>query len=141
MAVLRRVVELGVDHIDTAHFYGPANELIREAVRPEDDVLIASEAGADPDPGTPVPLRLAQRPEQLRAGVEATLVGLGRIPLVNLRRTDAGSGLRAEGGQVVGLDDQFATAVVLRDEGEIGAVLDDEALDAIPTRSANLDLG
>ncbi|HEX6344981.1 aldo/keto reductase [Umezawaea sp.] len=124
VAVLRRVVELGVDHIDTAHFYGPANELIREAVRPEDDVLIASKVGADPDPGAPVPLRLAQRPEQLRASVEANLVGLGldRIPLVNLRRTDAGPGLRAEGDQVVDLDDQLATMVALRDEGKIGAI-------------------
>jgi len=36
VAVLRRAVELGVDHIDTAQFYGPnvANELIREALQP-----------------------------------------------------------------------------------------------------------
>ena len=36
LAVLRRAVELGVDHIDTAQFYGPdvANQLIREALHP-----------------------------------------------------------------------------------------------------------
>src|ERR1022692_3037288 len=36
LAVLRRAVELGVDHIDTSQFYGPdvANELIREALYP-----------------------------------------------------------------------------------------------------------
>src|SRR5580693_10721313 len=36
MAVLRRAVELGVDHIDTAQYYGPgvANELIRTALHP-----------------------------------------------------------------------------------------------------------
>ncbi len=36
IAVLRRAVELGVDHIDTAQFYGPdvANALIREALHP-----------------------------------------------------------------------------------------------------------
>ena len=35
-AVLRRAVELGVDHIDTAQFYGPdvVNHLIREALHP-----------------------------------------------------------------------------------------------------------
>ncbi|PRY34765.1 aldo/keto reductase [Umezawaea tangerina] len=124
VAMLRRVVELGVDHIDTAEFYGPANEFIREAIRPEDGVLVASKVGADPDPGAPVPLRLAQRPEELRASVEANLKSLGmdRIPLVNLRRTDAGPGVRAKGDQVVDLDDQLATMVALRDEGKIGAI-------------------
>ena len=36
IAVLRRAVELGVDHIDTAQYYGPAvaNELIRAALSP-----------------------------------------------------------------------------------------------------------
>ncbi len=36
VAVVRRAVELGVDHIDTAQFYGPdvANELLREALYP-----------------------------------------------------------------------------------------------------------
>jgi aryl-alcohol dehydrogenase-like predicted oxidoreductase len=124
IAMLRRVVELGVDHIDTAHFYGPANDLLREAIRPQDDVLIAGKVGADPDPGAPVPLRLAQRPEQLRASVEDNLKGLGldSIPLVNLRRTDVGPGLRATGDQLVDLDDQLATMVALRDEGKIGAI-------------------
>ena len=36
LAVLRRAVELGVDHIDTSQFYGPdvVNALIREALHP-----------------------------------------------------------------------------------------------------------
>ncbi|MEW1688562.1 aldo/keto reductase [Streptomyces sp. NPDC091265] len=126
LALLRRAVELGVDHIDTAQFYGDGfvNGLIREAIHPEDGVLVASKVGADADPGGPIPLRLAQRPEQLRASVEDNLVSLGvdRIPLVNLRRTDAGPGLRAEGDQVVGIDDQLAVMVAMRDEGKIGAI-------------------
>ncbi|WNV86553.1 aldo/keto reductase [Umezawaea sp. Da 62-37] len=124
IAMLRRVVELGVDHIDTAEFYGPANDLIREAIRPEDGVLVASKVGADPDPVGPVPLRLAQRPEQLRASVEVNLksLGLDAIPLVNLRRTDTGPGVRAAGDQLVDLDDQLATMVELRDEGKIGVI-------------------
>src|SRR5690606_9325771 len=104
VALLRRCVELGIDHIDTAQFYGNGfvNDLIREAVRPEDDVVVVSKVGAEPDPGGPLPLRLAQRPEQLRAAVEDNLrtLGMERIPLVNLRRTDSGPGLRAQGDQI-----------------------------------------
>nr|WSZ12155.1 aldo/keto reductase [Streptomyces canus] len=126
ITVLRRCIELGTDHIDTAQFYGHGfvNEAIREAVRPEDDVMVVSKVGAEPDPDGPLPLRLAQRPEQLRAGVEDNLatLGLEQIPLVNLRRTDTGPGLRAAGDQLVALDDQLAVMIALRDEGKIGAI-------------------
>jgi len=126
VALLRRAVELGVDHIDTAQFYGDGlvNGLIREAVRPEDGVTVVSKVGADPNPGGPIPLRPAQRPEQLRASVEDNLIGLGveQIPVVNLRRLDTGPGLRAEGDQVVDLDDQLAVMTALRAEGKIGAI-------------------
>lgn len=126
VALLRRAFDLGVDHVDTAQFYGNGfvNEIIREAVRAGDDVLVASKVGADPDPGGPIPLRLAQRPEQLRASVEDNLrtLGLDRIPLVNLRRTDRRPGVVAEGDQLVALDDQLAVMTALRDEGKIGAI-------------------
>ncbi|GAA2065016.1 aldo/keto reductase [Streptomyces albiaxialis] len=124
--LLRRCIELGVDHIDTAQFYGHGfvNEAIREAVRSQDDVLVATKVGAEPDPEGPLPLRLAQRPEQLRAAVEDNLTTLKteQLPLVNLRRTDTGPGLRAEGDQLVPLDDQLAELTALRDEGKIGAL-------------------
>ncbi|MFG2673478.1 MULTISPECIES: aldo/keto reductase [unclassified Streptomyces] len=126
ITLLRRSVELGIDHVDTAHFYGTGfvNEVIAAALRPEDDVLVVSKVGAEPAAGGPVPLRLAQRPEQLRAGVEDNLksLGLEQIPLVNLRRADHGPGLRAEGDQIVDLDDQLAVMADLRDEGKIGAI-------------------
>lgn len=126
LAVLRRAVDLGVDHIDTAQFYGNGfvNDVIREALRPEDGVLVASKVGATPDPGGPYPMRPAQRPEELRADVEDNLASLGveQIPLVNLRRLDTGPGLRAEGEQVVDIDDQIAVMTALRDEGKIGAI-------------------
>ncbi|GAB2804183.1 aldo/keto reductase [Streptomyces daliensis] len=126
VAILRRAVELGVDHIDTAQFYGDGfvNDVIREAIGPEDGVLVVSKVGADPNPGGPVPLRPAQRPEELRASVEDNLtsLGLAQIPLVNLRRLDTGPGLRAEGDQAVDLDDQLAVMTALRDEGKIGAI-------------------
>ncbi|MEV8438602.1 aldo/keto reductase [Actinosynnema sp. NPDC051121] len=126
VALLRRAVELGVDHVDTAEFYGAGfvNEVIREALRGEDGVLVVTKVGAEPDPGGPLPLRLAQRPEQLRAGVEANLRSLGvdRLDVVNLRRLDTGPGLRPEGDQVVDPDDQLAVLTALRDEGKIGAI-------------------
>ncbi|MGW4982886.1 aldo/keto reductase [Streptomyces mirabilis] len=124
--LLCRAVELGVDHVDTAEFYGFgfANDVIRETLRPEDGVLVVTKVGADPNPGGRLPLRLAQRPEQLRASVEDNLRSLGvdQLPVVNLRRLDTGPGLRPEGDQVVELDDQLAVMTALRDEGKIGAI-------------------
>lgn len=53
---------------------------------------IVSKVGAAPNPGGKHPLRFAQRPEELRAAVEANLTALGleQIPVVNLRRADSG---------------------------------------------------
>ncbi len=126
VALVRRAVELGADHVDTAEFYGFGfvNDVIRETLRPEDDVLVVTKVGADPNPAGRPPLRLAQRPGQLRASVEDNLRSLGvdRLPVVNLRRLDTGPGLRPEGDQVVNIDDQLAVMTALRDEGKIGAI-------------------
>ena len=125
LAVLRRAVELGVDHVDTAQFYGDGyvNGLLREALGP--DVLVVSKVGGTSNPGGPHPIRMAQRPAELRASVEDNLASLGldRIPVVNLRRTDTGPvPMRAEGDQVVDVDDQLAELIALRDAGKIGAI-------------------
>jgi aryl-alcohol dehydrogenase-like predicted oxidoreductase len=126
-AVLRRAVELGVNHIDTASFYGPGevNRRIHAALAPHpDDLVIVSKVGARYTGEQPIPLASAQRPAELRAAVEDDLrqLGLERIPVVNLRRLDLGPGLRAEGDQIVGPDDQLAEMIALRDEGKIGAI-------------------
>jgi aryl-alcohol dehydrogenase-like predicted oxidoreductase len=126
-AVLRRAVELGVNHIDTASFYagGEVNRRIRQALTPyRDDLVIVSKVGAKHVPGGPIPLAAAQKPAQLRAAVEADLAQLGveRVDVVNLRRLDLGPGLKAEGDQIVDLDDQLAEMIALRDEGKIGAI-------------------
>jgi pyridoxine 4-dehydrogenase len=126
-AVLRRAVELGVNHIDTASFYGPGevNRRIREALAPyPDELVIVSKVGARYTGEEPVPLAAAQKPAELRAAVEDDLrqLGLDRVPVVNLRRLDLGPGLAAEGDQIVDLDDQLAEMVALRDEGKIGAI-------------------
>jgi pyridoxine 4-dehydrogenase len=117
VTVLRRAVELGVNHIDTAQFYGPdvANELIHAALHPyPDDLVLVSKVGADRDAaGNWTP---AQHPEQLRAGVEANLRSLGveQVHVVNLRLLDE--------GEPTDLDSQLAEMAALRDEGKIGAV-------------------
>ncbi len=79
--------------------------MIRQTLRTEDDVVVATKVGATPAPGGPRPMRLAQRPEELRASVEDNLRSLGTetLDLVNLRRTDSatGQGLQASGEQVL----------------------------------------
>jgi aryl-alcohol dehydrogenase-like predicted oxidoreductase len=126
VALLRRAVELGVDHVDTAQFYGNGlvNDILREGLRPRDGVAVVTKIGLRPDPGGPIPMRSAQRPEELRAAVEDNLrsLGLDRIPVVNLRRLDGTSRLRAEGDQVVDIEDQLAEMTALRDEGKIGGI-------------------
>lgn len=127
VAVLRRAVELGVNHIDTASFYGPGevNRRIHAALSPyPEDVVIVSKVGARYTGEEPVPLAAAQKPAELRAAVEDDLrqLGLERIPVVNLRRLDLGPGLQAEGDQIVDVDDQLAEMIALRDEGKIGAI-------------------
>jgi aryl-alcohol dehydrogenase-like predicted oxidoreductase len=127
IAVLHRVIELGINHIDTASFYGPGevNRRIRTALAPyPDDLIIVSKVGARYTGDDPVPLAPAQRPAELRAAVENDLsqLGLDQLPVVNLRRLDLGPGLAAEGEQIVDLDDQLAEMIALRDEGKIGAI-------------------
>jgi aryl-alcohol dehydrogenase-like predicted oxidoreductase len=126
-AVLRRAVEVGVNHIDTASFYGPGevNRRIRAALAPyPDDLVIVSKVGARYTGENPIPLAAAQRPAELRAAVEDDLrqLGLDCVPVVNLRRLDLGPGLAAEGDQIVDVDDQLAEMIALRDEGKIGAI-------------------
>jgi len=125
LAVLRRAVELGVRHVDTAEFYGAglANELIRSALHPyADGLVLVSKIGAEADhQGV---LRAAQRPEELRAQVQANLRSLEveRVDVVNLRRMDRAPGILARDDQLVDLDSQLAEMVALREEGKIGAI-------------------
>ncbi|HEX5404098.1 MAG TPA: oxidoreductase [Pseudonocardiaceae bacterium] len=88
VAVLRRVVELGITHIDTSDFYGPfvVNELIREALHPypADLVLVTKVGARRDDTGGWLP---ANQPDELRAAVHDNLKRLDvpAIDLVNLR--------------------------------------------------------
>ena len=140
-AVLRRAIELGVNHIDTASFYGPGevNRRIRAALAPyPDDLVIVSKVGARFTGDEPMPLAAAQKPAELRAAVEDDLsqLGLEQIPVVNLRRMDLGPGVQAEGDQVVDLDDQLAEMIALRDEGKIGGDRDQQCAAGDPAARA-----
>ena len=127
VAILRKAVDSGINHLDTAEFYGTAaanaNDLIRAALHPYADTLVlATKVGAERDAaGALLP---AQRPEQLRAGVEANLARLGaeRLAVVNLRRLDAAPGILAEGDQLVDLDSQLAELAAQRDAGKIDGI-------------------
>jgi aryl-alcohol dehydrogenase-like predicted oxidoreductase len=118
LAVLRRAVELGVDHIDTAQYYGPdvANELIREALRPYPGTLaLVSKVGARRDgSGRWLPY---DEPDQLRRGIEDNLrsLGVGQLAAVNLRLLD-------DAPPDQRFDDQLAAMIQARDEGLIGGV-------------------
>ncbi|WP_405057627.1 aldo/keto reductase [Kribbella sp. NBC_01505] len=125
-SLLHRAIELGVNHIDTASFYGDAvvNEHLRAALAPyRDDLVIVSKVGAR-RVDAPVPLALAQQPHELRAQVhrDLTTLGLEQVAVVNLRRADQGPGLIASGNEIVPIDDQLAELIALRDEGLIGAI-------------------
>jgi aryl-alcohol dehydrogenase-like predicted oxidoreductase len=88
IAVLRRAVELGVDHIDTSDYYGPyvTNELIREALHPYPDGLtIVTKVGARRTPDGHWPEALS--PDELRSAVQDNIdrLGVDAMDVVNLR--------------------------------------------------------
>jgi len=136
LAVLRRAVELGVDHIDTAQYYGPdvANELIHEALHPyPPDLVIVSKIGGKRDPqGGWHP---ALSPAELRAGVEDNLRSLevDRVEVVNLRLFDA-TGSDA-------FDEQLDEMITMRDEGLIGGIgLSNVSLEAFEHAAARTEI-
>ena len=119
LRVLRAAVAAGVDHIDTAQYYGPGtvNELIREALYPYPDSLaIVSKVAARRDAGGAL-LRFDE-PDELRQGIEDNLatLGAGRLAAVNLRVTDpSGSPGRR-------FDAQLTALAAAREEGLIDGI-------------------
>jgi pyridoxine 4-dehydrogenase len=113
LAVLRRAVELGVNHIDTAAFYfsplRAANELINAALAPyRDDLVIVTKVWPGRDPWGEW---YWARPDQLRGQVEENLRQLGRdhLDVVNLRRQ----------GSQDSIGPHFAALAELREAGLI----------------------
>ena len=118
-AVLRRAIELGVDHIDTSQYYGPdvVNDLIREALYPYPaNLRLVTKVGWRRDAaGGVLP---AQTPGELREGVESNLRSLRveRLDLVNLRLPGAG------GDSVIALEDQLGALEDLRRQGKLDLI-------------------
>lgn len=126
IAVLRRAVELGINHIDTAQFYGPdvANDLIREALHPyPTELALVSKVGARrDDSGGWLP---AQEPDQLRASIEENLSTLetDKLAAVNLRVHAENSDPNAPAALDRELFDRQLDAMIkARDEGLIGGI-------------------
>jgi pyridoxine 4-dehydrogenase len=135
VAVLRRAVELGVDHIDTAQYYGPnvANELIYEALHPyPDELAIVSKVGGRRDEaGEWLP---AQEPDELRRDIEDNLATLGvdQLAAVNLRimGPEAADPSLPATLHPEQFDKQLTAMIKARDEGLIAGVgLSNVALD------------
>jgi len=118
-AVLRRAIELGVDHIDTSQYYGPdvVNDLIREALYPYPAGLkLVTKVGWRRDEaGGIFP---AQRPGELREAVEANLRSLRveRLDLVNLRMVGVGH------DNAVSLEEQLLALEEMRTEGKLDLI-------------------
>jgi pyridoxine 4-dehydrogenase len=111
IGVLQAAVTAGVDHIDTAQYYGPGtvNALIRAALYPYPDQLaIVSKVAAGRDDSSAA---------YLRAGIVDNLraLGVGQLAAVNLR-------LPGDGRVDASFDDQLAAMVAARDEGLIAGI-------------------
>ena len=111
IGVLQAAVTAGVDHIDTAQYYGPGtvNALIRDALYPYPDQLaIVSKVAAGRDGSSAA---------YLRAGIVDNLraLGVGQLAAVNLR-------LPGDGRVDASFDDQLAAMVAARDEGLIAGI-------------------
>jgi pyridoxine 4-dehydrogenase len=118
VAVLRAAIDAGIDHIDTAQYYGPGvvNELIREALFPyPDELALVSKVAARRDNfGAVLPY---DDPDQLRAGIEDNLATLGveQLTAVNLRVMDNA----VPDERFV---DQLGALIAARDEGLIAGI-------------------
>ena len=124
VAVLKRAIALGINHIDTAQFYGPdvANELIREALHPyPPNLALVSKVGARRDSAGN--WNAAQEPDELRADIEENLreLGVDKLAAVNLR-------IHAGDPSAVGevdrelFDRQLSAMIKARDEGLIEGI-------------------
>jgi pyridoxine 4-dehydrogenase len=125
IAVLRRAIELGINHIDTAQFYGPnvSNELIHEALHPyPKDLALVSKVGARRDDAAGAWLP-AQEPDDLRADIEENLrtLDIDRLAAVNLR-IHAGDPTSVGPVERELFDRQLTAMIKARDEGLIAGI-------------------
>lgn len=125
IAVLKRALELGVNHIDTAQFYGPdvANRLIREALHPYPaDLALVSKVGARRD--AQANWISADQPDDLRADIELNLreLGVDRLAAVNLRIHNSEDPSVAAAVEPELFDRQLTAMIAAKDEGLIDGI-------------------
>src|SRR5438132_13585981 len=118
IAVLRAAIEAGVNHIDTAQYYGPdvVNDLIRRAIRPYPrDLAIVTKVGVRRDNAGRV--IVYNQPHELRQRIEDHLASLRveQLAAVNLRLVE---GAPADAF----FDEQLAAMIRARDDGLIGGI-------------------
>ena len=118
LAVLREAVTAGVDHIDTAQYYGPdvVNHLIRDALHPyPPGLVLVSKVGARRDSRGGILVH--DQPDQLRQSIEENLrtLRVDQLGAVNLRLM---GGTPPDGR----FDDQLAAMISARDDGLIRAI-------------------
>ena len=114
--VLRRVVELGLNHIDTSDYYGPhtVNAVIREALHPyPDDLVLVTKVGARRGPDKSWPVALSR--EDLTQAVHDNLdhLGVEALDVVNLRVADPETGLPSSAS----IAEPFGVLAELREQG------------------------
>jgi aryl-alcohol dehydrogenase-like predicted oxidoreductase len=118
IAVLRRAIDLGVNHIDTSDYYGPhmVNEVIREALHPyPDDLVLITKVGArrTPDGGWSAALSAAELTDAVHDNLRN--LGVERMDVVNLRMADSRGGPFVDGS----LAQPFEVLAGLREQGLI----------------------
>ena len=120
VAVLREVVALGINHIDTSDFYGPhiTNQIIRQALHPypEDLVLVTKVGARRPEDKSWQP---AYSPQELTAAVHSNLQNLclEALDIVNLRAWGAGD--HGSGVSEGSIAEPLSTLVDLKRQGLI----------------------
>jgi pyridoxine 4-dehydrogenase len=137
LRVLRAAIDNGVNHIDTAQYYGPGvvNELIREALHPypSDLAIVSKVAARRDDSGAVLPY---DEPDQLRAGIEENLatLDLDRLAAVNLRLMDGSRPSER-------FDAQVGALVQARDEGLVDGIgLSNISLDQLRRAADQTDI-
>ena len=121
LRVLRTAIDSGINHIDTAQYYGPGvvNELIRRRyiLTPPTWRLVSKVAARRDDAGAVLPY---DKPDQLRAGIEENLMTLGleRLAAVNLRIMDGSRPGKRFDAQLAALIEARARRIDRRDRAQ-----------------------
>ena len=137
IGVLQAAIAAGVDHIDTAQYYGPGvvNEPIREALHPYSDglAIVSKVAVRRDDSGAVLPF---DDPDQLREGIEDNLrrLRVGQLAAVNLR-------VPGDGRVDARFDDQLAAMVAARNDGLVDGIgLSNVSLEQLRHAMAGTDI-